>query len=93
MLAIKLKIVGKKHVRSFRVVVQEKKSKLQGKFVDDLGWYNPHTKNSVINMERADYWLNQGAKPTVTANGILAKARLQLQAKSSGSTAAVKPAK
>ncbi len=75
MLAIKLKIIGKKHARSFRVVVQEKKSKLQGKFVDDLGWYNPHTKKSVINMERVDFWLNQGAKPTATVDVVLMKAR------------------
>lgn len=87
MLAIKLKIVGKKHARSFRVVVQEKRSKLQGKSIDDLGWYNPHTKNSVINMERVDFWLNQGAKPTVTTDRVLMKARPKVAGKNSVSAA------
>ena len=73
MLAIRLKIVGKKHARSFRLVVQEKRSKLQGKFIEDLGWYSPHTNSSDINLERARYWINQGAKPTLTAQMVLRK--------------------
>ncbi len=99
MLAIKLRIVGKKHARSFRMVVQEKKSKLQGKFIDDLGWYNPHTKNSVINMERVELWLSQGAKPTATAGRVLVKARskvagkIPVSVKSESDSAASKSAK
>lgn len=73
MLAIRLKIVGKKHARSFRLVVQEKRSKLQGKFIEDLGWYNPHANSSDVNLERAQYWINQGAKPTLTAQMVLRK--------------------
>lgn len=81
MLAIKLKPVGKKHVRSFRLVVQEKKSKLQGRFVEDLGWHNPHTNHSVINSERVGWWLGHGAKPTATALKVLAKTKAASAAK------------
>lgn len=76
MLSIKLKSVGKKHQRSFRLVVQEKRSKLQGKFVEDLGWYNPHTDKFKVNKDRALYWLNVGAKPTKTTEDIFKKAKI-----------------
>lgn len=75
MLAIKLRTVGKKHQRSFRVVVQEKKAKLQGKFVEDLGWYNPHTNAHKIDAERVSYWVKAGAQPTKTVTDLLKKGR------------------
>lgn len=71
MLAIKFKRVGKKHQASFRVVVMEKKSKLRGRFIEDLGFYNPHTKNSEISGERTLYWIKNGAQPTDTVHNFL----------------------
>jgi len=73
MLTIKLKSVGKKHQKSFRLIIQEKRSKLEGKFVEDLGWYNPHTDKLEVKEERILYWLNTGAKPTKTVGDILKK--------------------
>lgn len=73
MIAIKLKTIGKKHQRSFRIVVQEKRSKLNGRFVEDLGWYNPRTSKFEVNNERARYWIGVGAKPTLTVSQILKK--------------------
>lgn len=74
MLAIKLKRIGKKHQASFRVVVMEKRSKLQGRFLEDLGWANPRTDERQLNAERASYWMKVGAKPTDTAWNLLVKA-------------------
>jgi small subunit ribosomal protein S16 len=73
MLAIKFKRVGKKHQASFRIVVMEKRSKLQGRAREDLGWVNPHTKTEEINKERARYWLGVGAQPTPTVWNILVR--------------------
>ena len=73
MLAIKLKTAGRRNQRTFRVIVQEARSKLGGKFVEDIGWYNPHTNQIKIDRERADYWLKNGAQPTKTAEKILSK--------------------
>ncbi|OGY57138.1 MAG: 30S ribosomal protein S16 [Candidatus Colwellbacteria bacterium RBG_13_48_8] len=73
MLAIKLRLVGKKGQHSFRIIVQEKRSKLQGKFVDDLGWFNPHTNQFKINQEKVKYWLSQGVEPTGSIQSLLAK--------------------
>ncbi len=76
MLAIKLKPVGKKHQRSFRIIVAEKRSKLQGKFVEDLGWFNPHTDKFSLKKERVEYWLKNGAKPTDTVFNLLVTAKI-----------------
>lgn len=73
MLAIKLRRIGKKHQASFRVVVMEKRSKLNGRFVDDLGWLNPHTDKFELNKERARRWLKVGAQPTDTVHNLFVK--------------------
>ncbi len=74
MIAIKLRPVGKKKQRSFRIVVAEKRSKLTGKFIEDLGWFNPHTDDFSLNKEQALYWLKNGAQPTDTVHNLLVKA-------------------
>jgi small subunit ribosomal protein S16 len=71
MLAIKLKRVGKKHQSSFRLIVTEKRSKISGKYVEDLGWYNPHVDKSELKKERILHWLQIGAKPTDTVFNLL----------------------
>jgi len=73
MLAIKLRNVGKKRQRSYRLVVLEKRSKLQGQFVEDLGWYNPHTKEANLKNDRISYWVGVGAQPTDTVHNLLLK--------------------
>jgi small subunit ribosomal protein S16 len=71
MLMIKLKRVGKKHQPSFRLVVQEKRTKVNGRSVDDVGSYNPATKKFVFDKERVKYWLGVGAQPTATIHNLL----------------------
>ncbi len=70
MVSIRLKPVGKKHQISFRIVVAHKRSKQTGRFIEDLGWYNPHTDKSFVKEERAKYWLSVGAQPTDTVFNI-----------------------
>ena len=71
MLAIKLRRIGKKHQPSYRLVVAEKRSKLLGKYLEDLGWFNPITKKSEFNKDRISYWMGSGAKPTDTVHNLL----------------------
>ena len=73
MLAIKLKRIGKKHQPSYRVVIAEKRSKLIGPPVEDLGAYNTMTKQLLLKKDRVEYWLAQGAKPTVTVHNLLVR--------------------
>lgn len=74
MLAIKLKRIGKKHQASFRIIVAEKRSKLQGRYVEDLGWWNPHVDKFEIKKERAGYWIKTGAQPTDSVFNLLVSA-------------------
>lgn len=76
MISIKLRPVGKKKQISYRVVILPKKSKLVGKYIDDLGWYNPHTNKFLINAEKAKQWLANGAQPTDTVHNILIDAKI-----------------
>lgn len=80
MLAIKLRRIGKKGQASFRLVVSEKKSKLQGKFVEDLGWINPHTDIVRVSEERVRHWVGRGAELTPSAARYLAKVKTKAEA-------------
>lgn len=70
MLAIKLKRIGKTKQAAFRVIVAEKKSKVRGRYVEDLGSYNPHTKVLSVAAERVSRWVSRGAKPTATVHNL-----------------------
>lgn len=76
MVAIKLKRIGKKHQASFRIIVTEKRSKLVGESIEDLGWYNPLNKEFNLNKERVDYWLKNGAQPTDSVYNLLVKNKI-----------------
>ena len=73
MVTLKFKRIGKKGQPSFRIVVQPKRSKVNGRFIEDLGWYNPITKKSEIYVNRVDYWIKNGAQPTPTVHNLLVK--------------------
>lgn len=73
MLAIKLKRIGKKHQASFRVIVSEKRSKVGGRYVEDLGWSNPRTDKINLKKDRVEHWLKVGAQPTDTVHNLLVK--------------------
>lgn len=62
MLKIKLLPKGKKHQRTFRIVVAENMSKSNGKFVADLGFFTPQTKTLNLNHEAMAEWQKKGAQ-------------------------------
>ena len=76
MLTLKLQRVGKKHQGSFRLIVGEKRHKLQGKQAEDLGWYSPRDNKSGLNAERVSYWLKQGVQVTDSVHNLLVGAGL-----------------
>ena len=76
MLVIRLSRRGKKHQPSFRVVVAEKRSKLTGEALEDLGSYNSFTKKAALNKERINYWIGAGAKLTATIHNLLVKEKI-----------------
>ena len=76
MLAIKFRRQGKKHQASYRIVVAEKRSKMRGRFVDDLGWFDPHTKKFDLKKEKVEHWMKVGAKPTDSVHNLLVRAEI-----------------
>lgn len=71
MLKIKLRPNGKIHQRSFRIVVAEQHSKMDGKYTADLGFYTPATKTLEINKEEMEKWIKNGAQLTLGVNKLL----------------------
>jgi len=62
---IRLSKVGKKHQVSYRIVAQDSRSKRDGQFLENIGFYNPQNTNNIkLKRERFDFWIKKGAKPT-----------------------------
>ncbi len=70
---IRLQRHGKKNFAFFHIVVADSRSPRDGRFIEQLGSYNPNTNPAtiVLNSERALAWLNVGAQPTLVARRIL----------------------
>ncbi len=71
MLKIKLFPRGKKHQRTYRIVVSEARSKANGNFVDDLGYVTPQTKTVSINQEKVAEWVKKGAQLTIGVDKLI----------------------
>ncbi len=74
---IRLKRVGTRNTPVFRVVVADGRSPRDGKFIEEIGTYQPLQKddNVKLDMERADYWISKGAQPSDTVASFIRKAR------------------
>lgn len=71
MLKIRLQRIGKKGQAYFRIVVTEHTQKPKGRFVEDLGNYDPHKNTINAKKERIEYWMSNGAQPSPTVNNLL----------------------
>ncbi len=73
MVKIRLKRMGAKKRPFYRIVVAEARSPRDGRFIEEIGFYNPLTNPPEVRVEeeRARYWLAQGAEPSDTAKAIL----------------------
>ena len=77
MLAIRLYRQGKKNQPFFKIVVTEKqKSSTRGRFVEEIGFYNPLTKERKIVGERVKYWISVGAQPSDTVHNMLVSEKI-----------------
>lgn len=77
MLVIRLLRVGKKNQPFFKIVVTEKRNPPRGgRFVQDVGFYNPLTKERNLKKEKILYWLSKGAKPSDTVYNLLVSEKI-----------------
>ena len=76
-MAVKMRLrrMGAKKAPFYRVIVADERSPRDGKFIDEIGYYNPLTNPAEvkIDVEKAEKWLNNGAQPTETVKSLLKK--------------------
>jgi small subunit ribosomal protein S16 len=72
---IRLKRMGAKHAPFYRVVVADSRSPRDGKFIEEIGYYNPTTNPTTIkiDVEKAAGWIKNGAQPSDTVKRLLKK--------------------
>ena len=75
MVKIRLRRMGAKRAPYYRVVVADSKSPRDGKFIEEIGTYDPMKEPAEIkiDVEKAQQWLKNGAQPTDTAKALLKK--------------------
>jgi len=76
MVKIRLRRMGAKKSPYYRIVVADSRNARDGRFVEEIGTYNPLADPAEIKVdaERAKYWISNGAQPTDTVKALLKKA-------------------
>ena len=74
MLKLRLKRVGRKGSPSYRLVIMENTCRRDGRPIDEVGYYNPISKQYNFEIEKIKKWLGYGVKPTETVLNLLKKA-------------------
>lgn len=85
---MRLKRMGAKKQPFYRIVVSDSRSPRDGRFIEEVGYYNPAADPTVLNIdeEKAIDWIKKGARPSNTVKNLLKKAgiyqKMQEQEKS-----------
>ena len=69
---IRLRRMGAKKAPFYRIIVADSRSPRDGRFIEEIGYYNPNTEPSEVkvNEELAQKWLSTGAQPTATVSSL-----------------------
>lgn len=72
-----MKRIGATNTPVYRIVVADNRSPRDGKFIEELGTYQPlkQGENVTLKLDRAEYWLSKGAQPSDTVRSFIKKAR------------------
>ena len=75
---IRLKRMGAKKAPFYRIVVSDSRSPRDGRFIEEIGTYNPlkDPGENVVDKERAAYWIGCGAQPSDTVRALLKKSEV-----------------
>jgi len=75
MVSIRLSRAGAKKRPFYHVVVTDSRNRRDGRYIERIGYFNPvgreHEENLRIDLERADFWIDQGAQPTERVASLL----------------------
>lgn len=76
-MAVKMRLrrIGAKKAPFYRVIVADSRSPRDGRFIEEIGYYNPLTSPAEIKIdaEKAKKWISNGAQPTETVKALLKK--------------------
>ena len=74
---IRLRRMGAKKAPFYRVVVADSRSPRDGRFIEEVGTYNPMTEPAQVNLdiEKVEKWIKNGAQPTDTVKKLIANAK------------------
>lgn len=72
---IRLRRVGKRNAPAHRIVVVDQRAPRDGKFIENLGTYNPRAKSESVDLERVNYWVSHGAQLSDTVAAIVKRAK------------------
>lgn len=75
--AIRLRREGARNHPYYQIVVADQRRARDGKFIEIIGTYDPKKKdeNYTLKLDRAEYWVGVGARPSQTVGSIITKAR------------------
>ena len=75
MVKIRLRRMGAKKAPFYSIVVADSRCPRDGRFIEEIGTYDPMAEgeNIKVDLERAKYWISNGAQPTETVRGLLTK--------------------
>lgn len=75
MVKIRLRRMGAKKAPFYRIVVADSRCPRDGRFIEEIGTYDPMAEgeNIKVDLDRAKYWISNGAQPTETVRGLLTK--------------------
>ncbi len=76
MVKMRLRRVGAKKQPFYRVIVADERSPRNGRFIEEIGYYNPLTEPATVKIDadKAKEWIKNGAQPTETVRSLLKKA-------------------
>lgn len=76
MLKLRLKRIGRKRAPSYRLVVMENTARRDGRPVEEVGFYNPISKECQFDIPKIEKWLKCGVQPTETVRNLLKKGEI-----------------
>ena len=77
-MAVKMRLTrtGAKKAPTYRVIVADSRSPRDGRFIEEIGYFNPRTDEVKIDADKAKVWIKNGAQPTDTVRALLKKSNI-----------------
>ena len=77
-MAVKMRLrrMGAKKAPTYRVIIADSRSPRDGRFIEEIGYFNPRSDELKIDADKAQTWIKNGAQPTDTVRALLKKSNI-----------------